>query len=666
MRALLRSPDPPPRGEFPTQASAVADGGLDAASWKQKVVEAKKALDDRDVDAAAALYTLLYQDLAKTAGANVIADIPDSFPVNRANADDTGFKPGLNLVLKPGGSKGGTTAWVDSGGKFGVPLGFGPADPEPHIAVRLFSSTFTDDKMMSLDTLRHEMTHARHHERALTALRQWRKGGGKGSSGDFEKWLGGHRKGLSDVDVELIKGEAKAAKGSTESLAYVEGFMSVFHLIDPPPPPLHPVFLELLGVVSTSTVLPWANAPSVVHDEAIRRLEQYYCEVLDTGHRQAFDDWVAAQAKQAKDDDAALKAKSNPGAVSTAKTHADEHFKDFIDRLQTIPAKCAARPAGAGAGHPGTAATSETPAETATRHVALLNGGRPGDEALVLSELRRLDKDTLAKVDDAAARMPKNAGAALRRKIGFARHGPGDAVAGSDDLTITGGDTKVDAQAVDGGTVTVTSRSDLSWSETFPRTGKMSQALQNAVTFQYKGARAQRSHWIQLISRQMVVTDAHGHETVLDKATTNSSGISYRLTPKGSPPIIAVDRGSRSEPWYEHGSPSHRDSGSINVADVPQPHEDLFKEYITGADPAKNVRATAHLTTYLVRDDKVLFQVSTDVSWNWDRNTRAGSADPPYRVSGPLYAVKGKLVKALDQRDREALVRDFPDMDYLP
>jgi hypothetical protein len=67
-----------------------------------------------------------------------------------------------------------------------------------------------------------------------------------------------------------------------------------------------------------------------------------------------------------------------------------------------------------------------------------------------------------------------------------------------------------------------------------------------------------------------------------------------------------------------------------------------------------------------VRDDKVLYQVSTDVTWNWDRNTTAGSGAPPYQVTGPLYVVKGKLAQALDKRDRDALVRDFPDMDYLP
>jgi hypothetical protein len=657
MRALLRDPNPPsPRGEFATQASTTADGGLDAKAWKEKVADAKQALADRKLDDATALYTQLYQDLARTAGANVIADVADSFPVNRANNDDTGFKPGLNLVLKPGGAKGGTTAWVDSGGKFGVRLGFAAGDPEPHIAIRLYSSTFTDDKALSLDTLRHEMTHARHHERTLTSLRQWRKGGGKGTDSDFTKWLGGHRKGLSDVDVELIKGEAQATKGSTETLAYVEGFMSVFHLIDPPPPPLHPVFVELLGAVETTTVLPWANAPTVVRDEAIRRLEKYYCEVLDTGHRKAFDDWIALQAKHAKDDEAALKAKSTGPAGAIAKTHRDENFKDFADRLQKIPAKCSARTSATGA---------ETPADTATRHVALLAGGRPGDEALVLSELRRLDKDTLAKVDDAAAKLPKNGGAALRRKISFARHAPADAVAGSDDVAITGGETNVDAVDVDGGKVTVTSRSDLSWSEKL-RAGTISQPLQNAVTFQYKGAHAPRSHWIQLISRKIVVTDAHGRDNVLDKSTTNSAGVTYRLTPKGSAPIIAVDRGLLSEPWYEHKSPSHRDAGSLNVADVPQPHEDLFKEFLTAADPAKKVLATAHLTTYLVRDDKVLYQVSTDVTWNWDHNTGAGSGAAAYQVTGPVYAVKGKVVQGLDQRDREALVRDFPDMDYLP
>jgi hypothetical protein len=87
---------------------------------------------------------------------------------------------------------------------------------------------------------------------------------------------------------------------------------------------------------------------------------------------------------------------------------------------------------------------------------------------------------------------------------------------------------------------------------------------------------------------------------------------------------------------------------------------------ITEASPAQNVRSIAHLTTYLVRDDKVLFRVATDVTWSWDRNTKHGPNEPPYKASDPVYKVDAKLVRALDQHHREALVRDFPEMDYLP
>ena len=654
-RALLRSP-PGPRGEFPTLSDTATASGLDDSSWKQKVAAAKKALDDRKVDEATALYTELYQDLAKTAGADVVDDIPASFPVNRANKDDTGFKPGLNLVLGSGSDKGGTTAWVDASGKFRVPLSFTSGDPAPHIAVRLYSSSFTADKTMALDTLRHEMTHAVHLQKTLKQLRAWRLVDRTGDEGRFEKWLGAHRADLSDADVALVKAAAKGLKGSTEVLAYVEGFMAVFHLIDPAPPPVHLVYGELLGVLETSTVLPWASADSAVQTEAIRRLEQYYCEVLDFAHRRSFDEWVATQANQAQDEEAALKKASTPAAVRDANDHLALKRKDLVGRLQKIPAKCKARSTGA-----------DMPADTAARHAALLNAGKPGDEALVLAELRRLDPTTLAKVDDAAAKMPKNAGAALRRKISFARHRPDDAVPGIDDLTIKGGDTTVNGQAVDGGTVTVTSKSDLSWSQTFPRTGKQSQGLTNAVTFQYAGANARRAHWIQLISRQVTVINADGSKTVLDKETSNSAGISYRLTPAKSPPILAVDRVTRSEPWYEHGSPSHRDQGAIRIADVPDPHEGDFGHYIAEDSTAKGVLATAHLTTYLIRDDKVLFRADTDVTWNWTRNTkRQRSTDPPYTPTGPLYKPSGKPVQALDRRDRDALLHDFPDLDYLP
>jgi hypothetical protein len=283
----------------------------------------------------------------------------------------------------------------------------------------------------------------------------------------------------------------------------------------------------------------------------------------------------------------------------------------------------------------------------------------------VIRELRQLDAASLAKLDDAAAALPKADGAALRRRIAFVRHSTAGAVAaGPDDVTMTGGATAMPAVAVDGGTVVVTRDSDLTWSETFA-SGPVSQGLHHGVVFQFQGKTAGHARWLQFIWRQIVVTDAHGHETFLDKANTNSAGISYRLTPKGSPPIIAVDRGTKSEPWYERGSPSHRDPRSLTVADVPAPNDDMFKEFLTGSDPARKVVSTAHLVTYLVRDDRVLFRVATDVTYTWQRR-KDGETGGPYDVRGPVYDVKGKAATALEKRDRDALIRDFPDLEYLP
>lgn len=337
--ALLRSPDPS-APEFAPLSSALTKGGLDAQAWKEKVVDAKQALAERKIDDATRLYVELYQDLARTAGAEVLADVSDKYPINIAKADDTAHKPGLNLVLGSGGSKGGKTAFVDSGGNFGVRLGLSAGTGQPHVAIRLYSGSFSEDKAMSLDILRHEMTHAKHAQRGLESVGRWLKAGGKGSADKFEDWLKRNRKGLSDADVALIKETARGGSANTEVLAYTEGFMTAFHLIDPPPPVDHPVFAELLGVLETTKVLPWVSADSHVRDQAVQRLQRYYCDVLDAGHRQAFDAWVSAQVTRAESDEAVLKANNDPGRVASARARQGNGYGPFVKRLAQISGKC--------------------------------------------------------------------------------------------------------------------------------------------------------------------------------------------------------------------------------------------------------------------------------------------------------------------------------------
>jgi len=323
MRTLLRdvkAAHPTPmdkrRGEFPPLTKAFPAGGMDDKAWRDTVAGAKAALAAGRDDDAIALYTKLYRDLAAAAGADALRDVGKGLAVNVAKADDTGYAPGLNLVLGSGGAKGGTTAFVDAGGKFGVTLPTTGKGAKPHVAMRLWSSSLAADRAMALGVLRHEMLHAHHHEQALDALA---KTGRKPSA----------------LDTILIDAITAGGGADTEVLAYVEGFMTTFHLLDPPPKDArHPVYVELLGVVETSRLYPWKSAKPAVRDEALGRLREYYLHTLDASHQAAFADWVKAQAAQADKDTAALKAGTDAGAVATANGHRANMFEHFVRGLQ--------------------------------------------------------------------------------------------------------------------------------------------------------------------------------------------------------------------------------------------------------------------------------------------------------------------------------------------
>src|SRR5690242_4533042 len=146
---------------------------MDAATWERTVAAAKDALVGGRLDEARDLYTSLYQDVAKTAAADA-AGIAADLSVKLAKVDGTGYKPGLNMILGSGGSKGGSTGFVDKSGRFNVTLDLSPGAEVPAVAIRVYSSAFVEDKARSLGVLRHEMTHAHHHQALLELVASWR------------------------------------------------------------------------------------------------------------------------------------------------------------------------------------------------------------------------------------------------------------------------------------------------------------------------------------------------------------------------------------------------------------------------------------------------------------------------------------------------------------
>jgi hypothetical protein len=139
-------------------------------------------------------------------------------------------------------------------------------------------------------TVRHEMLHARHRQLTLDAVKGWIAAGRRPA---FGKWVADHAKGLhlSDADVVLVQQGAQGGQVNTEVLAYVEGFMTEFHLTPPTKAGTRMAFFELLGTVETRKFLTWKQADKKVRAEATARLRDYHA-TLDGAHRQRWKEWV--------------------------------------------------------------------------------------------------------------------------------------------------------------------------------------------------------------------------------------------------------------------------------------------------------------------------------------------------------------------------------------
>ena len=318
---------------------------VDAPEAKPNLVKSRQALTDWIKDPAASgtldpkawadLHKVgeKFADIAKVAQVKKIftgpAAVSDPENVNVVSDKDIHhYMPGLNFSPFIMGR--GETFLVDAGG--GPPiekLDPSPAGPLPKIAIVL-GSEVSSSKQMALTTLRHEMIHAEHLILTLKTVEKWRAAKTKDS---FDDWLSEqNKKGkISTVEHELVTEEEKTNRPNSELLAYTEGFMTAFLLAAPPPAETDaPAFEQLFGMFMSSSE-PWANANPETRSEALGRLQQYYCQVLDPDHRKAFENWVRNPPK--------ARPSSLGGWDWRPKGQMHAHFFDGLKKI--VDGKCA-------------------------------------------------------------------------------------------------------------------------------------------------------------------------------------------------------------------------------------------------------------------------------------------------------------------------------------
>lgn len=280
-RKTAAHPENPPLGPRPT-------GSLTDQQW----TAAYQAAVAKPTVAA---YEPLFRDIALAAGMNSLK--PGFVPATVPTSDGKTAKPGLNMTLDTSDDPG-HTAWVDQNNTFAVPMTVGKSTaPALSVAILLSPAALAPEKELSLRTVRHEMVHAAHKFKVLTALTAWQNIPARRRP-DFSEYLRleskKKRSPMSALDLALIGKGAQNAGSNTEVLGYVEGFTTDFHRRPATDVGAWPAFFELLGVVETRKIFPWKGADKAVQDEALTRLREYHA-TLPIGHQQFWKQWLDKQ-----------------------------------------------------------------------------------------------------------------------------------------------------------------------------------------------------------------------------------------------------------------------------------------------------------------------------------------------------------------------------------
>lgn len=340
---------------------------------------------------------------------------------------------------------------------------------------------------------------------------------------------------------------------------------------------------------------------------------------------------------------------------------------DTLERLSAVTAQARAMPA-----HQRVFKFAEPirVARLIKDYEAAVAGSDWNKAAILLNAFNDIDLDARIKaikaagkivdLDAAAVAQTPRIGTRVHRHISFVLHAPAALTGNRSDYTVpTAGTDKHTKTGVGGGEVHA--RTGVGF-----KVGGAGDEL-SGYELEYKGADAQKTHWLQFIHR-IIKSDKTGPPattTYLDSAVSSSAVGAYRLTTDPSKPFYNTDSADPNNPFYYARGVSQRDPTKDTMADAPAPREDFVTTAFRGG--ADKVTSYANFNTYLVRDMDVLYRIDISQRWEFDKATHWDDAT---KTVTSIPNVKSEFtgaaaVSALAKGHRDRLVAQYPKFDYL-
>jgi hypothetical protein len=543
------------------------------------------------------------------------------------------IKPGLNFSKAPPHGYPAETGFVDADGTYtGMQMPVTADGGLPAIAVILAPTAFDGGKARALAVLRHEMEHVRHFKALRERLMRWRaaiaRGGKLPSAADARKRYDAWKDTAgSRIDAALAEDERKGVTFNTELLAYVEGFMTVFHL-QPAGKPEFPAFVPgpppaIFQLASAARRYPLAADP--VQAQAEARLRAYCHDVLTPDQRAMLRQWVAFAL-------AAYSPKPPPPTKGVADIEGQARSRIYDDFYKGSDGRPFLKKV--------LEIASKDDAATAKRAQALVKEARSGHRADVVKKIAALSENDRAALVSAASLLGDDDAALIRRYVELVRHpSPAEAlhkvdVIGAGKLELT--------DTVEGGKVELRSGAHIKYESGDER--------DQAISMTYDGAEPSDSRWLQFISREIVVERKGGRSEPQPGIIARNEG-DYGLTTDPKARIWNTDTGTRETAFYEIAA--NREAGAagkgqITVFDQPDNRGYLARPaFANKTDPPTRVTSRVKLVLYLVREADVLYRIDldfeTDISGPDDltpprlvlpvkRHGKASALDPEHKA----------------------------------